>query len=144
MRRLFNWAWRLCRSYKLLLGLTVILCILQIWMGISFFNTAGDSPGLNPPEAVKTPSENVSFSCNVTSKEALSALSRAKTRECKQKIADLVCAIDRGEIYPASLPRYCHSSVEADKAVFSTLIGRGPTRLGSHWSSVAGASNLMP
>ena len=28
--------------------------------------------------------------------------------------------------------------------VFSNLIGRGPTRLGSHWSSVACANSLMP
>ena len=116
MGRMFGWSWRLCRSYKLLLLLTVIVCVLQIWMGISFFNTTGESPGVRRPEAAKSSSPNVSFSCNVTSKEALSALSRAKTRECKQKIGELVCSIDRGEVYPASLPRYCHSKVEADKA----------------------------
>ena len=43
MRRMFNWTWRLCRSYKLLLLLTLILCVLQIWMGILFSNTAGES-----------------------------------------------------------------------------------------------------
>ena len=117
MRRMFGWTGRLCRSYKLLLFLTGIACILQIWMGISFFNRTAEPPSQRPPEAVKSStSENVSFPCNVTSKEALSALSRAKTRECKQQIASLVCAIDRGEIYPASLPRYCHSSVETARA----------------------------
>ena len=115
-----TWLGRLCRSYKLLLLFTLIVCILQILMGISFFNTF--SPKLVPsPLSSVSPSpvvsgQNVTFSCNVTNKEALSALSRAKTHQCKQEIADLVCAISRGEVYPSSLPRYCQSSTKAEKA----------------------------
>ena len=122
--KMMAWLWRLCRSYKLLLLFTLIVCILQILMGISFFNTFSHKLSHSPEPLVSnksietgaSSSHNVSFSCNVTSKEALSALARAKTRQCKQDIVDLVCAISRGEVYPSSLPRYCKSSVSADKA----------------------------
>ena len=39
-------------------------------------------------------------------------MNRASSAECKQSIADLVCSIQRGEVYPQTLPRYCESKVD--------------------------------
>ena len=45
--------------------------------------------------------------CDITSKEALSALRRARTDSCKQQIADITCKIQKNLFYPKKLPRYC-------------------------------------
>ena len=45
--------------------------------------------------------------------------------------------------YLQTMMRISQPHVSISKSVFSTLIGRGPTRLDSHWSR-ASASNLMP
>lgn len=46
-------------------------------------------------------------SCNITVRDAISALDRAKTQQCKKKIADTACAIQSGEFYPKVLPSFC-------------------------------------
>ena len=56
----------------------------------------------------------LTFPCNMTvvdHKEAASALSRAATRNCKQQIVDLVCSLEKGQVYPPTLPRYCPNQV---------------------------------
>jgi protein xylosyltransferase len=46
--------------------------------------------------------------CQISNnREALSALHRAKTMECKKQIADIVCNIQKGMFYPKTLPNYC-------------------------------------
>lgn len=45
--------------------------------------------------------------CSITSKEAISALQRAKSKDCRQYIAQVSCAIQAGEFYPRRLPSYC-------------------------------------
>ena len=45
--------------------------------------------------------------------------------------------------YLQTMMRISQPHVSISKSVFSTLIGRSPTRLDSHWSR-ASASNLMP
>lgn len=46
-------------------------------------------------------------SCEITSKEALSALQRAKTLQCKQQIANITCAIQNDSFYPKRLESLC-------------------------------------
>ena len=48
----------------------------------------------------------------MTSKEAVSAITRANTRECRQELVDLVCRLEEGNVYPDSLPRSCPTLVE--------------------------------
>ena len=58
---------------------------------------------------------NVSFPCDITGKDSLSAIKRASSIQCKQEILDLICAIERGEVYPKQLPRYCQSKIDVLK-----------------------------
>ncbi|XP_070581235.1 xylosyltransferase 1-like [Ptychodera flava] len=45
--------------------------------------------------------------CTISGKDALSALMRAESIQCKQEIADTYCIIEEGIIYPQILPRLC-------------------------------------
>lgn len=45
--------------------------------------------------------------CNIQSKDAVSALQRAKTKDCRQHIAQVACAIQAGEFYAPQLPSHC-------------------------------------
>lgn len=45
--------------------------------------------------------------CNITTKEAVSAIHRATTQACKHEIANVTCLMQQGMLYPKRLPRYC-------------------------------------
>ncbi|XP_053564836.1 xylosyltransferase 2 [Bombina bombina] len=45
--------------------------------------------------------------CEITGKDALSALARASSRQCQQEIANVVCLHQAGQLMPQSVPRYC-------------------------------------
>ncbi|KAF5269987.1 hypothetical protein FQR65_LT05786 [Abscondita terminalis] len=45
--------------------------------------------------------------CKITTKEAISAIHRAKTQRCKQIISNVTCLIAQGLLYPKILPNYC-------------------------------------
>ncbi|CAB1350309.1 unnamed protein product [Coregonus sp. 'balchen'] len=45
--------------------------------------------------------------CEISGKEAISALSRAKTRECRQQIAEVYCRHKERTLMPETIPRYC-------------------------------------
>lgn len=45
--------------------------------------------------------------CNITIREAISAIHRATTQACKQEIANITCLMLQGTLYPERLPRYC-------------------------------------
>lgn len=45
--------------------------------------------------------------CNITTKEAVSAIHRARTQACKHEIANVTCLMQQGMLYPKRLPRYC-------------------------------------
>ncbi|XP_064639668.1 xylosyltransferase oxt-like [Lineus longissimus] len=45
--------------------------------------------------------------CNIRSKDAISAMTRAKTLKCKQQIADVACDDQAGILYAKTLPNYC-------------------------------------
>lgn len=52
---------------------------------------------------------NLSFtpSCDIQSKEAISAITRAKSQECKQLIANVTCLMQNHSLIPLKLPRFC-------------------------------------
>ncbi|KAI8506542.1 hypothetical protein Bbelb_159690 [Branchiostoma belcheri] len=45
--------------------------------------------------------------CEIKGKDAVSALSRAKTAQCKQQLADTACLMQEGKLFPEFIPRYC-------------------------------------
>lgn len=45
--------------------------------------------------------------CEISTREAVSAIHRAKTQKCKQEIANITCLIKKGLLYPQKLPNYC-------------------------------------
>lgn len=45
--------------------------------------------------------------CEIGGKEAISALSRAKSRECRQQIAQVYCKHKERALMPEKVPRYC-------------------------------------
>lgn len=65
------------------------------------------------PRAIKPPMvlrlEELEFTpeCHIHSKEAISAIHRAKSQECKRLISDITCEIQDGTFYPDKLPNSC-------------------------------------
>lgn len=47
--------------------------------------------------------------CEVRSREAISAIHRAKTQICKQEIVNKTCLIQNEQFYPTNLPNHCTS-----------------------------------
>lgn len=45
--------------------------------------------------------------CEISGKEAISALSRAKSRECRQQIVQVYCRHKERALMPEKVPRYC-------------------------------------
>lgn len=45
--------------------------------------------------------------CDIVVKEAISAVYRAQTQQCKETIVNITCAIQNGEFYPTKLPNHC-------------------------------------
>uniref|UniRef100_A0A672YKS8 protein xylosyltransferase n=1 Tax=Sphaeramia orbicularis TaxID=375764 RepID=A0A672YKS8_9TELE len=45
--------------------------------------------------------------CEISGKEAISALSRAKSRECRQQIVEVYCKHKERALMPEKVPRYC-------------------------------------
>lgn len=45
--------------------------------------------------------------CDIHSREAVSAIHRAKTQHCKHIIVNKTCLIQEGHFYPDSLPSFC-------------------------------------
>lgn len=45
--------------------------------------------------------------CEISGKEAISALSRVKSKECRQQIAKVYCRHKEGQLMPETVTRYC-------------------------------------
>ncbi|KAG7504483.1 xylosyltransferase 1-like [Solea senegalensis] len=52
--------------------------------------------------------------CEVSGKEAISALSRAKSRECRQQIVEVYCKHKESVLMPEKVPRYCPTEGKAN------------------------------
>ncbi|XP_069050561.1 xylosyltransferase 2 [Lepisosteus oculatus] len=57
--------------------------------------------------APQAPSSDFVPKCEITGKDALSALGRASSRQCRQEIANIVCLHQAGKLMPESVPQYC-------------------------------------
>lgn len=56
--------------------------------------------------------------CEILTKEAVSAIHRANTQQCKETIANITCAIQRGTFYPQTLPNFCpNGNYSANRAL---------------------------
>ena len=45
--------------------------------------------------------------CEINGKEAVSAITRARTVQCKQELADVTCLHNQNKLYALRLPRFC-------------------------------------
>lgn len=57
--------------------------------------------------------------CEITGKEAISALSRAKTKECRQQIAEVYCRHKDKQLMPEKVTRYC--PLEGEYTLYSSF-----------------------
>lgn len=75
---------------------------------IQKYNT-NRTPKASKPNQTRLRLEELDFipSCEISTKEAVSAIHRAKTQKCKQEIANITCLIKQGMLYPRKLPNYC-------------------------------------
>ncbi|XP_065211692.1 xylosyltransferase oxt-like [Planococcus citri] len=56
--------------------------------------------------------------CNITGKEPVSAINRAKTSYCRQLILNTTCLVQNGQLYPQSLPHSCPTNgLQKDKSL---------------------------
>ncbi|TNN83393.1 Xylosyltransferase 2 [Liparis tanakae] len=53
------------------------------------------------------PSSDFAPKCDIGGKDALSALHRAGSQQCRQEIANIVCRHQAGKLMPAALPQFC-------------------------------------
>jgi len=110
-------------SYKRLLLMCAVVCILQFLLGISFFSlfpqqtNQSKSHSEQSMETVPPKVVGLRYPCNITSKDAVSAIKRASSTSCKQEIVDLVCDLEKQMVYPASLPRSCKPQVDKESKV---------------------------
>ncbi|KAM9844267.1 xylosyltransferase 2 [Aulostomus maculatus] len=57
--------------------------------------------------AHQAPSSDFEPKCEILGKDALSALHRAGTQQCRQEIANIVCLHQAGQLMPNVLPQFC-------------------------------------
>lgn len=57
--------------------------------------------------AHQAPSSDFVPKCDILSKDALSALQRAESQQCRQEIANIVCQHQAGQLMPNTLPQFC-------------------------------------
>ncbi|XP_076844795.1 xylosyltransferase 2 isoform X2 [Brachyhypopomus gauderio] len=61
--------------------------------------------------APQAPSSDFVPKCEISGKDALSALHRASSRQCRQEIANIVCQHQAGQLMPKTLPQFCPQHV---------------------------------
>ncbi|KAM6957000.1 xylosyltransferase 2 [Aplochiton taeniatus] len=78
----------------------------------------GDDPARSLPLALpgepgsvegapQVPSSDFVPKCDIVGKDALSALHRASSRQCRQEIGNIVCEHQAGQLMPQALPQFC-------------------------------------
>ena len=65
--------------------------------------------------------------CKIVGKEAVSAINRAKTQQCKKHLSETTCKVIKDVLYPKRLPRFCVSKGKANKPPHSNFIIRTET-----------------
>ncbi|KAJ3615357.1 hypothetical protein NHX12_018924 [Muraenolepis orangiensis] len=72
--------------------------------------------------------------CDIAGKEAISALSRAKSKECRQRMAEVYCRHKQGQLMPEKVTRYCplegkaNANVQWDEEAVETFPSK-PVRI---------------
>lgn len=56
--------------------------------------------------------------CEISGKEAISALSRAKSKDCRQQIAEVYCRHKEGQLMPEKVTRYCPLEGDVRKNIY--------------------------
>ncbi|KFM65020.1 hypothetical protein X975_15379, partial [Stegodyphus mimosarum] len=72
--------------------------------------------------------------CNITTKEAVSAIHRATTQACKHEIANITCLMQQGMLYPKRLPRYCPLKGDVPNSYIGCFRDHSKKRLLSSYS----------
>ena len=57
--------------------------------------------------------------CNVTNRDALSAISRAKTERCRKEISSVSCMTERNALYPDFIKKYVQVISRVPQFLFS-------------------------
>lgn len=60
--------------------------------------------------------------CEISGKEAISALSRAKSRECRQQIVEVYCKHKDRALMPEKVPRYCPIEGETSRLTLNNTV----------------------
>ncbi|TRY80223.1 hypothetical protein DNTS_024070, partial [Danionella cerebrum] len=77
---------------------------------IKFHLVAPGEPG-SVEGAPQVPNSDFVPKCEIWGKDALSALHRAGSRQCRQEIANIVCQHQAGKLMPQTLPQFCPQQV---------------------------------
>ncbi|XP_072549577.1 xylosyltransferase 2 [Salminus brasiliensis] len=72
--------------------------------------------------APQVPNSDFVPKCEISGKDALSALHRATSRQCRQELANIVCQHQAGELMPQSLPQLCPQHVLSSAAQQADII----------------------
>ncbi|KAI4881303.1 hypothetical protein NFI96_029918 [Prochilodus magdalenae] len=72
--------------------------------------------------APQVPNSDFVPKCEISGKDALSALHRASSRQCRQELANIVCQHQAGELMPQSLPQFCPQHVLSSAAQQADII----------------------
>ncbi|XP_055340830.1 xylosyltransferase 2-like [Paramacrobiotus metropolitanus] len=73
---------------------------------ISYHYFANRTSDFTIPQSVHSEELLETSRCNISSRDALSAIQRATTVRCKNELAEFACRLQEGSVYPESLPRY--------------------------------------
>ncbi|KAG8188510.1 hypothetical protein JTE90_008075 [Oedothorax gibbosus] len=72
--------------------------------------------------------------CNITTKEAVTAIHRATTQACKHEIANITCLMQQNMLYPIRLPRYCPLKGKVPNSYLGCFKDQSKKRLLSNFS----------
>lgn len=98
---------RFRHPYTVLVLLSVVFCIVQIYFGSALLST-----DVKPTTFI--PSDNVvKEPVCVLSEDAVSAVRRAATEDCRDQIKRIDCSAQSGELYPTKLESLCPLEVNA-------------------------------
>ncbi|XP_018611749.1 xylosyltransferase 2-like [Scleropages formosus] len=83
----------------------------------------GEVGSVEEAPAAHGPAGDYISKCEIKGKDALSALRRARSRQCRQEIANIVCLHQAGQLMPQSLPQSCQHHGLSDAALRGEGLG---------------------
>ncbi|KAM9296883.1 xylosyltransferase 2 [Gastrophryne carolinensis] len=73
----------------------------ETWHNLTRDGDTGSVEGPHPSDQPFVPK------CDISGKDALSALTRVGSQKCRRELADVICLHQAGQLMPKNLPRYC-------------------------------------